>query len=88
MNTKIDLKSALCGLAVGILVMLATGAAFPSSPMRYQIAGAANYFMVVDTTTGQVWGGNFNQLGTGSAALEFRNCPQSSGDFFQPKVEK
>ncbi len=89
MKSKIDLKSVLGGLAIGVIVMLVAGASSPSYPYgRYQIAGAANYFMVLDTTTGQVWAGNFNQLGQGSPAMEFRNCPQSSGDFFQPKLEK
>jgi hypothetical protein len=59
MNTKIDLKSALCGLAVGILAMLAIGASNSSNPIgRYYIASGSGFVTVLDTTTGQVWGAN------------------------------
>jgi hypothetical protein len=63
MNTKIDLKSALCGLAVGVLGMLAIGAAESSNSMgRYQIAGGAGSFAIVDTVTGQAWGASLTAL--------------------------
>ncbi len=63
MNTKIDLKSALCGLAVGVLGMLAIGAAeSPNSIGRYQVAGGAGSFTIVDTVTGQAWGANTASL--------------------------
>ncbi len=63
MNTKIDLKSALFGLAVGVLGVLVVGAASPSNPNgRYQIAGGAGSFAVVDTATGQAWGANTTSL--------------------------
>jgi hypothetical protein len=57
MNTKIDLKSALCGLAIGVLAMLVIAAAESSNPVgRYQVAGGAGSFTIVDTVTGQAWG--------------------------------
>ncbi len=85
---KKTVTSALCGFGLGIAVTLALGAAstVPTSA-RFQIAAAANYMAVIDTITGQVWAGNFNQLGPNGSALDFRNCPQSSGDFFKPKAE-
>jgi hypothetical protein len=59
MNTKIDLKSALCGLAIGVLAMLVIAAAESSNPVgRYQVAGGAGSFAVVDTVTGQTWAAN------------------------------
>ena len=75
MNTKIDLKSTLLGLAIGVLALLALGAGSPSSEVgRYRAVGSTPYFLLVDTVTGQVWSGNFQ---TG-----FRN---TDPDFFQPK---
>jgi hypothetical protein len=63
MTTKIDLKSALCGLAVGVLAMLAIGAAESSNAIgRYQVAGGAGSFTIVDTVTGQAWGANTASL--------------------------
>jgi hypothetical protein len=65
MNSKIDLKSALFGLAVGVLGMLALGAAESSNPNgRYQVAGGAGSFTIVDTMTGQAWGANTASQGT------------------------
>lgn len=85
---KINMTSALGGFALGVGIMLAVGAGTGSrQPGRFQITGAANYLAVVDTETGQVWAGNFNQLGPSSPAMDFRNCPQSGGDFFKPKAE-
>lgn len=84
---KNNITSALCGFGLGIGVTLALGASTSSAPGRFQIAAGANYMGVIDTITGQVWAGNFNQLGPSGAALEFRNCPQSSGDFFKSKAD-
>ena len=78
------MKGAVCGFAVGVGITLALGAATESSG-RFQITSASNYMAVIDTHTGQVWAGNFNQLGPSSPAMDFRTCPQSSGDFFKPK---
>ncbi len=86
MNTTI--KSALGGFAAGVGITLALGAAATTnSTGRYQITAASNYLAVIDTLTGQVWAGNFNQLGQGSMAMEFKNCPQNVGDLFRPKGE-
>ena len=85
---KATIKSALCGFAVGVGITLAVGAATTSTPPgRFQITGAANYLAVIDTQTGQVWAGNFNQLGQGAPALEFRTCSQCNGDLFKAKCE-
>lgn len=74
MKIQIDLKSALCGLLAGIVVMLCVGAGTSANPIgRYQIAGAAapngSFFVVVDTQTGQAWGSdsvsNFHDDGNG-----------------------
>ena len=73
MNTRIDLKSALCGLVVGVLAMLAMGATESLTPVgRYQVAAGAGFFTIVDTATGQAWGANlaspapgYQGIGTG-----------------------
>jgi hypothetical protein len=73
MTLKIDLKSAACGLAVGVVTMFVIGAA--DSPAvavgRYQIAGSLNYFLIVDTTSGKVWTGNFPSNGSRGADPDF-----------------
>jgi hypothetical protein len=64
MNTKIDLKSALCGLAVGVLAMLVIGAATPSNAIgRYQVASGSGFVTIIDTTTGRAWGANLASPG-------------------------
>jgi hypothetical protein len=76
MNTKIDLKSAMFGLGLGVLV--AFGIAATSSRDangRYQIAGTGNHGLIIDTATGQVWTGYFS-------SSEANTDP----DFFQPKI--
>lgn len=83
-----NLGIGLGGFAAGVALMLGLGASSTSTPPgRFQITSAANYVAVIDTETGQVWAGNFNQLGPGAPALEFRNCPQSTGDLFRSKTE-
>jgi len=75
MNTKIDIKSALFGLAIGVLVTLCiAGAASPGSVGRYQIAGTGNHGLIIDTATGQVWRGYFPSSGGNTDV-----------DFFTPK---
>ncbi len=74
MNAKIDVKSALVGLAVGVVAILALGAASPSSSIgRYRVAGNTPYFLLVDTTTGKVWAGNF-QAGLRNTDADFFNA--------------
>jgi hypothetical protein len=76
MNTKIDIKSALFGLGVGVLATLAMAAtSSPGTIGRYQVAGTGNHGLVIDTATGQVWTGYFNPAGG-----------KTDGDFFRPKI--
>lgn len=77
MKIQIDLKSALCGLIVGVAAMFAIGAGdSPSSVIgRYQITSAPGFAVLVDTATGRAWGANFK------STAQFRN----DGDFFDPK---
>ncbi len=86
MNTTI--KGGLFGFAAGVALTLALGASTTSTPPgRFQITGTANYLAVIDTETGQVWAGNFNQLGQGAPGMDFKNGPQSTGDFFRSKTD-
>jgi|GEM_PF-1793244 hypothetical protein len=63
MKTQINLKSAFCGLALGILIMLALGAGTYSNEIgRYQIATEGNIALVIDTKTGQVWAKGWQSL--------------------------
>ena len=82
MNTKIDIKSAVIGLAVGVLVSLGIAATTPaiSRVGRYQIVSNANnggqggsHSLIVDTVTGKVWMGFVPSSG------------KSDDDFFQAK---
>ena len=76
MNTKIDTKSALIGLGVGVLITLGIAAASsPGSVGRYQVSGTGNHGLVIDTATGQVWSGYF-----------LSNQGKTDSDFFQPKI--
>ncbi len=83
MNTKIDIKSAVIGLAVGVLVTLGlAGTTSSGSPAgRYQITTSVNnggqggiYGLVIDTLTGKVW------LASLPASVS-----RSDDDFFRPK---
>lgn len=66
MTTKIDLKSALCGLALGVLAVLALGAAgLPNAFGRYQVASSASFVTIIDTTTGQAWSANLSSPSPG-----------------------
>ena len=78
MNTKIDPKSALIGLAAGVLVMLSIAAApAPASGPagRYQIAGTASHGMILDTATGQAWSTFLSSSGG-----------RADSNFYQPKA--
>jgi hypothetical protein len=57
MKIQIDLKSAVCGLIIGVAAMFALGADSSSSNQvgRYQIATGQNSSVIVDTTTGKAW---------------------------------
>jgi hypothetical protein len=58
MEINIDLKSALSGLALGVMTMLALGAADSASspPLgRYHCAAGQRILLIVDTVTGQAW---------------------------------
>lgn len=60
MKIQIDLKSALAGLALGIIAMLAIGAGTESNPIgKYQISTSTGinggFAIMVDTQTGQAW---------------------------------
>ena len=83
MNTNIDIKSAVIGLTVGILVAVGVGAATSSgSPVgRYQIVSNPNnggqggsHSVIIDTVTGKVWLGFLSSSG------------KSDDEFFQPKT--
>lgn len=82
MNTKIDIKSAVIGLAVGLLVTVGVAAAKPPVIRvgRYQVVSNANnggqggsHSLIIDTVTGKVWLGYLPSSG------------KSDDDFFQPK---
>jgi len=83
MNTKIDLKSALCGLVIGVLAMLAIGATESSSnPIgRYQCSAAIDLMLIVDTATGQAWA-------TRPAGLSITGSAGGVGGFFEKKTDK
>jgi hypothetical protein len=79
MKNKIDIKSALIGLCVGVVAMLAIGASSSqlSAVGRYQLGGTASHGLVIDTVTGQVWSKYLPQDGGGT-----------DGDFAKPKLEE
>jgi hypothetical protein len=78
MKTQIDIKSALLGIAVGVLAMFAIGAGTGSNEVgRYQISSNPNFSIIVDTKTGQAWGGVFSP----SAGSSIHN----DGNFFEAK---
>jgi hypothetical protein len=58
MKTKMDAKSALCGLIVGIVAVTTMAAVENASqPVgRYQAAAASGFVVILDTQTGKAWG--------------------------------
>ena len=82
MKTQIDLKSAVCGLIVGVAAMFALGMDSSSANQvgRYQVqtcpGNPSGFAVLVDTSTGKVWmaNGTANQL-------------RSDSDFFDPKLK-
>jgi hypothetical protein len=75
MKIQIDLKSAACGLAVGIGAMFLMGSDSGNSAGRYQISSGNGLAFVIDTQTGQSWGYN-----SGSG-------PRNDVNFFDPKIK-
>lgn len=65
MKTSFDLKSILCGLALGVLTVLALGAGESLAPTvgRYQSASGFGFLMTIDTSTGQAWLANGSNPG-------------------------
>ncbi len=86
MNTKLHLKSLIGGVALGALVVLGLGAAFPSNQVgRYQVYGSGAIFVMVDTATGQAWQGDFHATINNPIPPEFSG-PDAQSQFFLPKV--
>ena len=79
MNNNINIKSALIGLCIGVVAMLAIGATSsqPSAVGRYQLGGTASHGLVIDTATGQVWSKYLPQ-----------DRGNTDGDFAKPKLEE
>ncbi len=76
MNIRIDIKSALFGLGVGILIALGVAAASsPGTVGRYQLASTGNHGLVIDTATGRVWSAYFAS-----------NEGKTDEDFFKAKT--
>jgi hypothetical protein len=75
MKIQIDLKSAVCGLMIGVAAMFAMGAGESSSNQagRYQVSTGAGISVMVDSKTGQAW--VFNSGGR----------PRNDGNFFDIK---
>jgi hypothetical protein len=76
MNSKIEIKSVILGLGVGVLVMLGV-AATSSSPSfgRYQLVAVGSHGLIIDTDTGRVWEASFPD-----------NVNRTDPHFFQPKT--
>jgi hypothetical protein len=82
MKPKIDLKSCLIGVLLGIAAMLVVAAESPpqmNQVGRYQITGSLNYFMILDTKTGKVWTQNLPSNSNHGIARD------SDADFFATK---
>lgn len=77
MKLPIDIKSALLGLCLGVVAMLAIGASSPASttPGRYQLGGTASHGLVIDTATGRVWSAYLPQM-----------SGKTDGDFWKEKT--
>jgi hypothetical protein len=69
-----DTKSALLGLATGLLLMLTLGAQSlaPASQIGlFKMATMANHAFIIDTSTGQVWRGYYHATTGGNTDAEF-----------------
>ncbi len=81
MNLKLNLKSALLGLAVGVIAMLVVAATDSPNPVgRYQVAAGSGFITIVDTTTGQAWGANLAAPAPGFQGVQ--------AGFWEKKVDK
>ena len=78
MKTQIDIGSALVGIIVGVLAVLAVGAgtSFKRS-CPYQVSSGAGYSIMFDTKTGQAWGSVF--------APSSGSSIHNDGNFFNAK---
>jgi hypothetical protein len=57
MKAQIDLKSVLCGIAIGVLAVFALGAGTSTNDVgRYQVSTGQSFSVLIDTKTGQAWG--------------------------------
>lgn len=75
MNNRIDLKSALLGLLLGILAVVGIAAASaPGHVGRYQVGGTGAHAVIVDTATGQAWSAFLSSVGG-----------KTDSNFYQPK---
>jgi hypothetical protein len=93
MNAKFDIKSVISGLCVGVLATLVLGAGFGmnSNPNqipigRFQITGSGALFTVIDTSTGQVWFGDFHSSLDGRVPPDYLGIPAAREAFFGPKL--
>jgi hypothetical protein len=76
MKAQIDLKSVLCGVAIGVLAVFALGAATSSNEIgRFQVSAGRDSSVIIDTKTGQAWGFYPNS----TAAY------RTDGNFWNPK---
>jgi hypothetical protein len=76
MKIQIDLKSAVCGLIIGVAAMFAMGADSSSSSQvgKYQISSSYAptgnaVITIIDTTTGEVWSHPTGTEGEGGTRL-------------------
>jgi hypothetical protein len=78
MKIQIDLKSAACGLIVGVAAMLTIGAGTPSNDIgRYHVVTTGTFAFVIDSTNGKLWTAHQNSTTT----------KQTDGDFFDAKKD-
>lgn len=63
MKTHFEVKSILLGMTVGLgafLLLGASGVDSANQTGRYQIATGGGFALVIDTSTGKVWGANLS----------------------------
>ncbi len=87
MKITIDLKSALCGLAIGVVAVLSIGAGTSSNPAgKYKIVTGISegkgYAIMVDTQTGQAWGYNYDSSTMSLSGKDSFQCPRDNAIMF------